>query len=116
RAYEDSQGHLLSFLSAFLNRTDEVRKASIILKNSNPENAEREIVRILKMEHFSENRKRFVLGRLRRESHLFTQEVLEYVYSFIIELNIRAKSSPIKDEKNLYFLEKMEKLFMMLSN
>jgi DNA polymerase-3 subunit delta len=116
REHEDSQAHLLSFLSAFLNRADEVRKAGIVLRANNTEDGEKELFKILKMDSYSEGRKKFIKSRLRKEIHLFTPQVLDYVYEMAIDLNIKAKSSPIKDDKNLYFLQKMERLFGMISN
>lgn len=116
KAHEDSMAQILSFLSAFLNRLDEVRKAKVLFQRFRTEQESGEFFRQMKMDSYSDARKRFVKNRLRKEASLFSDEILSYAYETAIDINIRSKSSPVKDEKNFYFLSKFNQLFILLNS
>jgi DNA polymerase III subunit delta len=115
KAHEDSLAQILSFLTAFLNRLDEVRKAKILLQRFRTDQENDEFFRFLKMDSYSEARKRFVKNRLRREVSLFTDENLSLAYEIAIDLNLRSKTSSIKDERHFYFLSRFNQLFLRFS-
>ncbi|MCX8000848.1 MAG: hypothetical protein N3A69_18225, partial [Leptospiraceae bacterium] len=113
KEHEDSVGYILSFLANFLNRLDEVRKAKILFKAEiYLENSE-EFFRYLKMEGYSSGRKYHVRERLKKEIHIFNDEVLDFCYEIIIDLNLKLKTSNLKEEK-FYFLSKFNALFEMI--
>lgn len=105
----------LSLLTALLNRADEVRKAKILLKRFRDEN-DAEFFKYLGMSSYSDGRKKFTKGRLRRETRLFTKPALDFLYALVLDLNIKAKSSSIKDEGNFYIMREFDKLFAILSS
>lgn len=111
----ESSFAFLSLLTALLNRVDEVRKAKILLKRFRDEN-DAEFFKYLGMASYSDGRKRFVKGRLRREAKLFSTQTLDFLYHLILTLNIRAKTNAVKDESNLYAIREFDKLFEMLSS
>jgi hypothetical protein len=57
-----------------------------------------------------------VKGRLRRETKLFTTRALDSLYELVLELNIKAKTSSVKDEGNFYITREFDKLFAILSS
>ena len=105
----------LSLLTALLNRADEVRKAKILLKRFRDEN-DTEFFKYLGMSSYSDGRKKYVKGRLRRETKLFTTRALDFLYELVLELNIKAKTSSVKDEGNFYITREFDKLFAILSS
>ena len=111
----DSTYIYLSLLTALLNRVDEVRKAKILLKRFRDEN-DTEFFKYLGMSSYSDGRKKYVKGRLRRETKLFTTTALDFLYALILDLNIKAKSSSVKDEGNFYITREFDKLFLILSS
>lgn len=113
KEHEDSVGYILSFLANFLNRLDEVRKAKILFKAENYLENSEEFFRHLKMEGYSSGRKYHVKERLKKEIHIFNDEVLDFCYETIIDLNLKLKTSNLKEEK-FYFLSKFNALFEMI--
>jgi DNA polymerase-3 subunit delta len=114
----DGENHtkgVLSFLTSMLARTDEVRKAKILFERY--KNDDTEIFKHLGMATYSEGRKRFIKQRLRKETTLFSDKALTFLYDFLINLNIREKSSQMKtiDVEGLYFQSNIEKLFTILN-
>ncbi len=113
KEHEDSTGYILSFLTNFLNRLDEVRKAKILFQVYKTQEESEEFFKHLKMEGFSSGRKYYVKERLKKEIHVFNNEVLNFCYDMIIDLNINVKSGSIK-EKKFYFLSKFNALFELI--
>ena len=114
KTQEDRQGKFLSLLSIFLNRADEIRKAKTLLKAFRNDSDEKEFFRLLGMEHFSEGRKRFVKGRLRRESTVFSDQVLEKIYDMLYEINFKMKTGLAQDLELGLFISRSEEIFLML--
>ncbi|MCX7999285.1 MAG: DNA polymerase III subunit delta, partial [Leptospiraceae bacterium] len=113
KEHEDSAGYLLSFLSNFLNRLDEVRKAKILFQVYKTQEESEEFFRHLKMEGYSAGRKYYVKERLKKEVHIFDDKVLNFCYEMIIDLNLKLKTMNLKEEK-FYFLTKFNTLFEMI--
>lgn len=105
--------HLLGFLNILLDRTDEVRKASVLFKRFKGSVDEGVFNKILGFQSFSEGRKKFVRSRLLKESRIFTDSVLSEMYRLLLDLNKKAKLSMIPD---IFYLSKeFEKIFFALS-
>jgi DNA polymerase-3 subunit delta len=104
----------LSLLTALLNRTDEVRKAKLLFARLKDDMGDVEFFKQMGMQSYTDPRKRFVRSRLRKETNLFSEEALSYLYDVLIQLNIRAKSSAVKDERYAFFLARIEKLFLLM--
>lgn len=114
KLYDDSAvGQILSFLTNFLNRLDEVRKAKILFKTYYKEEDSEEFFRHLKMEGYSPKRKYVVKERLKKEVHIFNEEILSFCYDIVVDLNIKMKSGNLKENK-FYFLAKFNTLFELI--
>lgn len=113
KEYEDSIGYILAFLTNFLHRLDEVRKAKILFQLYKTQEENEDFFRHLKMEGYSSGRKYYVKERLKREIHIFNDEVLNYCYEMVIDLNLKIKTGKLKEEK-FYFLSKFNTLFEMI--
>ncbi len=115
REGENHTKGILAFLTAMLNRTDEVRKAKILFNRF--KNDDEEIFKALEMNSYSEGRKRFIKQRLKKETGLFSEKALNFLYDFLINLNIREKSSQMKtiDTEGVYFQSNIERLFVILN-
>lgn len=115
REGENQSRGILAFINSMLARTDEVRRAKILLKRLGDNDSE--FFKSLGMSSYSEGRKRFVKNRLKREANLFNEKAITYIYDFLISLNIREKSSNMKtlDTEGLYFQTHIERLFLILN-
>lgn len=115
KPHEDSVSQILAFLSVFVNRLDEVRKAKILFQKYPNEQDSEEFFRQMNMSSYSEPRKRFVKNRLKKESALFSDEIVSYAYQIAIDINIHLKTSSLKDI-NYFFIPKFNSLFLLLSS
>ena len=111
---ENQTRGILFFLSSMLSRLDEVRKAKILFQRLKDNDSE--IFKHLGMDSYSDGRKRFIKNRLRRESNLFSDRAILFLYDFLIKLNMREKRSQMKtiDSEGLFFQTNMERLFLIL--
>jgi hypothetical protein len=100
-------------LKNFLHRLDEVRKAKILFQIYRNQEDSEEFFKHLKMEGFSSGRKYYTKERLKKEVRIFNDEVLEFCYAMLIDLNIKIKTGKVKEEK-FYFLSKFNSLFEMI--
>lgn len=114
REGENQTRGILALLNFMLTRTDEVRKAKLLFKKF--PGADKEVFHYLGMDNYSDGRKKHIKKRLKEETYLFTDKALDFLYNFLIEFNIREKSSNMKtqDSTGIYFQTNMEKLFLIL--
>lgn len=102
----------LSLLNALLNRLDETRKARLLL-NRLGEN-DPQFFKYMGMESYSDNRKWFTKNKLKKETKIFNEEAMSFLYDLILELNIRAKVGSMKEMDHYFFIREFEKLFRIL--
>ncbi|MBE7412701.1 MAG: DNA polymerase III subunit delta [Leptospiraceae bacterium] len=111
----DTDKLYLRLLNRLLEKNNEIRKAKILLKKFRSKDDENEFYKLMGMESYSPARKKFVRSKLIRETEIFSDKAISYLYESLIEMNFQFKASSIKDKQNFYFIQKMEKLFLILS-
>lgn len=110
----DYEPNFLSVLNAFLVRADEIRKAKILFSRMK-DSDDSKFFELLGISSYSEKRKAFMKNKLRKESQLFSDRALKYLYDVLVRMNIMFKSSPVRDEINFYFIRSMRELFLVLN-
>jgi len=111
----DTDKLYLRLLSKLLEKNNEIRKAKVLLKKFRNREDENEFFKLMGMESYSPARKKFIRSRLVRETEIFSDKAISYLYDSLIELNFKFKASSLKDKDNFFFIQKIEKLFLILS-
>ncbi|MCB1189243.1 MAG: DNA polymerase III subunit delta [Leptospiraceae bacterium] len=110
----DNAFQLLKALTVILVKVDEIRKFKLLTKRSVDNNSD-EFYSLLDMKSYSDKRKNFTKGRLRKEANYFADKVLEMLYDSLIQMNIKFKTGMSEKSKHYYFIQKMENIFLLIS-
>ena len=110
----DYTASFLSLLTSLLNRTDEMRKAKVLfarMKNMD----DYKFNEIMGFSSYSDKRKAFLKSKLKRETSMFNERSLSFLYDLLVRLNIMFKTSPIRSEIDLFFSQKIRELFFIMN-
>lgn len=114
RTTHENAFQLLRLLLVMLGKVDEIRKYKLLSKRSIDQNSD-EFYSLLDMKSYSDKRKNFTKNRLRREANYFTDKVLKVLYDVLIDMNIKFKTGMDEKSKHLYFIQKMENVFLLMN-
>lgn len=109
------RGHLIGICSRLLDRLDQIRKYKVLMKRLQVSDKESEIFKFLGMNSLSDRAKNFQRMKFKKESMLIHDRVMEYMYNFLLEFNIKLKSSEVGNDLYVYFIQRIEKAFLLMN-